>query len=190
VRTLGLVAKTGWALAVVLDGSDGGATVLERCRIDLVPPALPANVYHVAAELDLDSGAAEQLVADVQEEAERNAVAAIGDLAAKYELGAVGLVAASGRVPDRLAAILASHSLVHAAEGELIRNALERGADAAGLPVVRTRQKDLIATAADLLGLDEDAVRGRLADMGRPLGPPWRQEHKDAALAGWLALAG
>jgi len=30
----------------------------------------------------------------------------------------------------------------------------------------------------------------RVADLGKPLGPPWSQDQKCAALAAWLALSG
>jgi hypothetical protein len=187
MRSAGLVAKTGWAVAVVLDGPADAPSVLDRLRIELVPSDLPANVYHVA--LDLDAVAGERLVAEVQKCADDHAATAVTELAAAFHVKAIGLVAASGTVPDQLSAILASHTLVHAAEGELIRDALNSGALAAGLPVVRTRQKDLVVAASTALGLDEHDLRARLVELGRPLGAPWRQEQKDAALAAWLALA-
>jgi len=99
-------------------------------------------------------------------------------------------VAASGHVPGDLAAIFASHTLLHAAEGELVREALSEAAAAADLPVVRHRQKELLAIAQRVLGLGDDEVRARLARLGQGLGPPWRQEQKDAALAAWLTIAG
>jgi hypothetical protein len=32
------------------------------------------------------------------------------------------------------------------------------------------------------------AVRGRIGDMGRDIGPPWAADQKRAALVAWLAL--
>jgi hypothetical protein len=54
---------------------------------------------------------------------------------------------------------------------------------------VRHRQKELAAAAERQLGLDSDALRVRLAALGQVVGPPWRQEQKDAALAAWLTRA-
>ena len=39
------------------------------------------------------------------------------------------------------------------------------------------------------LGLSADELTRRLAEFGRTLGPPWRQDEKLATLAAWLALA-
>ena len=43
------------------------------------------------------------------------------------------------------------------------------------------------ATAA-ALGVGLEGVAGRVADLGRGLGPPWREDQKLAAAAAWLAL--
>jgi hypothetical protein len=188
MSAVGLVAKTGWAVAVVVDGSAADPVVVDRRRLDLLRPGTPGHVYHAAAELE--PGPAEVLVAHVHQEALAGACRGLAALTKDHPIDAVGLVAASGRVPDDLAAILASHTLLHAAEGELVREALCEAAAAADLPVVRHRQKELLATATRVLGLGEAEVRARLAGLGQGLGAPWRQEQKDAALAAWLTIAG
>ena len=187
LRAVGLVAKTGWAVAVVLDGPPGDPVVVDRRRLDLLQEGTPGHVYHAAAELAPDAAAA--LVARVRQEALDGATRTLIALTAEHGVDAVGLVAASGRVPDDLAAIFASHTLLHAAEGELVREALSEAAAAADLPVVRHRQKELVATANRVLDLRDDEVRARLTLLGQRVGAPWRQEQKDAALAAWLALA-
>jgi hypothetical protein len=188
MSAVGLVAKTGWAVAVVLDGSAVEPVVVDRRRLDLLPPGTPGHVYHAAAELE--AGPAQALVASVQQEALDGASRGLAALRAEHPVDTVGLVVASGRVPDDLAAIFASHTLLHAAEGELVREALSEAAAAADLPVVRHRKKELVATAERVLGLGEDELRARLALLGQGVGAPWRQEQKDAALAAWLSLAG
>jgi len=188
VTTVGLVAKTGWAAAVVLDGTAAEPVVVDRCRLDLLRPGTPAHVYHAAAELDGPEAA--RLVSKVRTEAVDGARRTLTALADRHGVDRVALVAASGHVPDDLAAIFASHTLLHAAEGELVREALTEAAAAADLPVVRHRQKDLAALAERQLGLEEAARRARLTALGQAVGPPWRHEHKDAALAAWLTLAG
>jgi hypothetical protein len=188
MSAVGLVAKTGWAVAVVLDGSAADPVVVDRRRLDLLQPGTPGHVYHAAA--DLEPGPAEALVAHVHKEALEGARRGLAALTEEHAVAAVGLVAASGHVPDDLAAIFASHTLLHAAEGELVREALSEAAAAADLPVVRHRKKEFVATAQRVLGLAEDEVRARLALLGQGLGAPWRQEQKDAALAAWLTIAG
>ncbi len=185
---VGFVAKTGWALGVVVTGPVEEPAVAARLRLELVGEALPANVFHVAADLPLDD--ARRLARQVSEAAARVARRTVPELADQHGVSVVGVVGASGAGPDDVAAIVRSHALVHAAEGELVREALAEGAGAAGVPVVRIRRADLGATAERVLGLGPEALRAALVDLGRPVGPPWRQEQRDAALVAWLARAG
>ena len=175
----GFVARTGWAVVVVVDRSQARPRVLHRDRIELVRD-LPANVYHRAVELTLDE--AEALVDAVRNEADAAAHAAVAGLIRVHGVTAVGVVTGGTRLPDSLAPILASHALVHAAEGELYRDALIDAATDAGVAV------HLTPTAA-LDGDDLAPAREHLASLGRELGPPWRREQKDAALAAVAALA-
>src|SRR5206468_12652348 len=58
MTTLGLVAKTGWAAAVVLDGPVDDPVVVDRRRLDLLPPGTPGHAYHAAAALAPPAAAA------------------------------------------------------------------------------------------------------------------------------------
>jgi hypothetical protein len=44
--------------------------------------------------------------------------------------------------------------------------------------------------AQQALGSERGELLRRLAELGRPLGPPWSQDEKFAALAAWLAICG
>jgi hypothetical protein len=57
------------------------------------------------------------------------------------------------------------------------------------LPVLAVRERELMARCTADLGLSADQITRRLAEFGRALGPPWRQDEKVATLAAWLALA-
>ena len=57
------------------------------------------------------------------------------------------------------------------------------------LPVLAVRERELMARCTADLGLSADRIVHRLAELGRALGPPWRQDEKLATLAAWLALA-
>jgi hypothetical protein len=50
-------------------------------------------------------------------------------------------------------------------------------------------ERDAISNASGLLRRMEPEIQARLQKLGRPLGPPWRQDEKLAALVAWLALA-
>jgi hypothetical protein len=100
----------------------------------------------------------------------------------------VGLAAKTSQLPESLEKILASHALLHAAEGDLYREALAEAAAACGLPVAGFPPKELYGDAAVQLGIDEGAVRDLIARTGKAIGSPWRADHKEATLAAVLAL--
>jgi hypothetical protein len=85
--------------------------------------------------------------------------------------------------------ILSSHALIHTAEGELFRNAVASACEDQGLPVSRVKERELLADAGKQLGMSAEEVQRQVADMGRPLGAPWGQDQKYAALIAWMALA-
>ena len=100
-----------------------------------------------------------------------------------------GILLASGRPLPGLAATLASHALIHTAEGELFREALAQASESAGLTVLGVREREAYERGAAALRLASDKLRLRLSEMGRAVGAPWTQDEKLAALAAWLVLA-
>jgi hypothetical protein len=192
---IGLRAHSGWAAFVVV-AEDGRSSpvVVGRSRIEMVDPKSPQCVqpYHAAEGLPLPR--AEALVEGCTAVARRfalssfeNAVGALKD--AGHTLVGCGLLLSAARPASSLAAILASHALIHAAEGDLFRDALARAAEACRLPLTRVREKELLAEAGRALRLGEEALRARLNAMGKEIGPPWRQDEKLAALVAWLCLS-
>jgi hypothetical protein len=167
---------------VALGDDDGTVAVLERCRIELIDPELPRQMYHAAAELGLDGGAAD-LVRRAERSARETTTRAVGALIADLshlrgaDVVGVGLPAGKTRVPAELANVLRSHARLHAAEGELYREVLGEACD---LPVHFVAPHELAA--------QKDARREALAELGRAVGPPWRQDEKDATICAWLAL--
>lgn len=105
------------------------------------------------------------------------------------EIVACGLIGASGRVPDSVEAILASHAAIHSAEGELYRDAIAHACERAHLPLLRIKQKEIFSAAAETLGKSTTQIQSALVAMGRDVGPPWGEDQKLAALAAWVALA-
>jgi phosphoserine phosphatase len=92
------------------------------------------------------------------------------------------------RLPSALETILASHALLHAAEGDLYREALAEAAASSGLAVAGFPPKELYSEAAAQFGVTEAVMRELLARTGKAIGSPWRADHKEAALAALLAL--
>jgi hypothetical protein len=190
--TIGLRAHTGWAVAVALAGAPAAPAVVDRRRLDLTDPEVPRQAFHVAA--GLDAGAAEALVEratrTAEALAERTVRGLVGELrSAGHQVAAAGVALGGGRRLGTLARILASHAAMHAAEGELYREALVHASAACGLPVTGVPERDLYDRAAAALRVPIGDLRRRVVELGRACGPPWAQDQKSAALVAWVALA-
>ena len=86
--------------------------------------------------------------------------------------------------------ILAVHFRMHKAEGVLFRDALARAAAECGLKVVAIPEKRLAEEAERALRTPMETVQKSLARLGKPIGPPWGKDQRDAALAAAIALQG
>ena len=115
--------------------------------------------------------------------------AALADLRTDgYEVVGAIVLTASGKPLPPLESILASHALIHTADGEHFRDALALAGKQHRLPVVRIREKDLVAQAVKTLGRAAPALQATVTAWGKPLGPPWTQDQKLSALGAWLGL--
>lgn len=191
---LGLRAHSGWAALVAVAGTRKSIEVIDRRRVELADTAIPGSKqpYHAAEGLELKK--AERIVdgciGGARLLARQAFRAVIDDLRKKgHEAVGCGLLLASGRPLPALESILASHALIHTADGELFRNALVHASENCGLPVTRVRERELYARGAQELRVPAEELQRRVAELGRTIGPPWRQDEKLAALVGWLALS-
>jgi hypothetical protein len=191
---LGFRAHSGWAALVAVGGSAGSPTAIVRRRIELADPAIAGSVqpFHAAEQLDLKK--AEKLIQLCTDSTNALARQALRDVIhdlRKMHYQAVGscILLASGRPVGTLDSILASHAMIHTAEGEFFRNALRRASEASAMPVTGVKEREILGRSASELGLPAEELRRRTVEMGRLLGPPWRQDEKLATLAGWLVLA-
>ncbi len=182
---IGLRAHSGWAAAVAISGPSGAPAVIMRRRIEMRERGAtgPSQPYHAAVGLELDEAA--QVIERCSASAAALATAALRGMAEElgklgHRVTGCGLLLASGRPLPPLEKILASHPLLHTAEGELFREALRSAVRACGFPLVETKERELFAQSGDL--------EQHLAAMGKAIGPPWRQDEKFAAAAAWLAL--
>ena len=191
---LGFRAHSGWTAAVAVAGSYPSGTVIDRRRIELVDERTSRSLqpYHAAAEMKFVEAEkwVKRCIDRTQALAHQAVRALIDELGKKgHRVVACGVVLASGRALPPLETILAAHPLIHTAEGELFRNALSSAGKQCGVAVTGVKERELYARASAELGVQEDELRRRLADLGKALGPPWRQDEKSATLAAWLALA-
>jgi len=181
VRVLGVHSRTGSAEAVAVSVTRGGPTLLGRWTLDLLDGD-ERQIFHVVAGLPL--AGAEPRVAAVVEHATAIATNRIAEITQRVgRLAAVGVIVGDFPVPDSLAAILASHTLMHAAEGAMFRDALLDAATTAGVRAVGVSRN--LATER-LVG----DLAGPVAGVGVAAGRPWRKEHKLATVAALMAAAG
>ena len=189
---IGLRAHSGWAALVAVVGPVASPAVVARRRIDLAGPDIPKQPYHAAENLSLAK--AEELLARCVAGSRRLASEGVSETLSALRrdgrsVSACALLLASGRKLPELSAVLASHALIHTADGEHFRDALRHAAARAKLPLAAIPEKEIWQRAAARLGVPEDELARRVAALGRPLGPPWTRDQKLAALAAWTALA-
>jgi len=162
---------------VAVAGTIDAPQIIERRRIIIGNLKQP---YHAAAELPLFQ--AEELVQNAIESSRALAAEAISATvkalrAHGHEVAGCGVVLGSGKPLPALEKILASHALIHTAEGELFRDVLVYAAEQYRLPVTGVREKNLDARSL-----------ARIGSLGRLIGPPWTQDQKYATVAAFKAL--
>jgi len=174
---IGVMARTGQAVAVALSGTAAAPRFRARREIELVPRGQAAQPYHAAAGMDL--AAAAELIAQTESAAEKAAAAGLLTVAAEVPataVRAVAVVVKAVSVPGDLAGILRSHAWMHAAEGVLYREAVLAAVTECGWAARAVEQSALPAA--------EQAIEA----LGRAAGPPWRRVEKDAARAALTLL--
>ena len=189
--SIGLRAKTGRAVAVVLGGAVDAPQILKRVEIRLHDPASPATYQPYHEVLDLPWDKAQVAVRKIASKIEKIATKEIAQLVREAQAdGAivcgVGIVGAGER---KLEKIGSTHIRAHAAEGVLFCAVLETGAAANDLPNRRFDERSLEKTAESELKVSTAKIKATLAEMGRSAGSPWRADEKAAATAAWLVLA-
>src|SRR5713226_8375929 len=191
---LGFRVHSGWTALVAVSLEKGAPLVLARERVHLVETFTYEfrQPYHTAEKMLL--GQARDFIERVRDEARRLAHRAIHGLQSDLQkqgtgLKSCGLLLASGRPLPELEKILASHAMIHTADGELFREAILHASDRFGLASTCIKERELLERAAQVLRIQPAVLIRRVAELGRPLGAPWSQDEKFATLAAWLALA-
>jgi hypothetical protein len=189
---IGFRVHSGWAAVVAVCVEKGAPVVLVKQRVHLVDTFTYEcrQPYHTAEKMQM--GQAREFIARMQAEARRLAYRAIRELESRTREQGVkvtrcGLLLASGRPLPELEKILASHALIHTADGELFREALLHASARCGLLDFTIKEKELLDRAAKVLRLKSTTLMQRVTELGRPFGAPWSQDEKFAALAAWLA---
>jgi len=196
----GVRAHSGWAALVVVAGSVRAPEILERRRISLVDRAAPSpkvpghgpeQPYHIAKELKPEK--VEAYLARSAKTASKLARSGLEEVAAAllergFRITGCGIVLASGRLLPALEKILASHPLIHTAEGEFFRNAIREACREIGIAVTGVSERDLFNLAAEKLGFPAARIKRKIDELRRSAGSPWTADQKNAAVAAFLAL--
>jgi len=190
---IGFRAHSGWAALVAVVGSLDAPEVIARRRIEIADPSIRGSKQPFHAAEPMEIAEARKHIARctsstrrLSREAIRAAIEGLRDR--RFETMDCGIVLASGRPLPKLDAILASHALIHTAEGEFFRNALVEAAEHCGLTVVGVKERELFDRAAAQFHRPADEIARRIAETGKAIGPPWTQDQKHATLAALIAL--
>ncbi|MDQ6613690.1 MAG: hypothetical protein M3083_02745 [Actinomycetota bacterium] len=192
---LGWRSHCGWAVLVGIGGSLIDPIVVHRERVVLLDGSLPRQPYHAAVDDRLSADEAAELVSRVERAAGAAATTALDAVAAKLSQSgrrvvAVGVAAGGRRIPSELSMILASHPLLHAAEGDLYEQALIEASANAGLAVTTLAPKTIFLDAACELSLTVADLGAALTATGKRAGPPWQKDHREATAVALVALSG
>ena len=189
---IGFKAHTGWASAVLVVEASGGVEIVAKGRIAMLDGFEGAAVYHRGYEGGLSAVEARPIIDAAFHQAVARAktgIAALTSAADAFALGFAAILTGAAKPLPDLDLILRSHPLVHAAEGELYRDALARACESIGLRVVRVPAKDVVRRASVAARIEEKVLLTQLARAGAASGKPWAAEHRECALAAWAALA-
>jgi hypothetical protein len=186
MTAVGFRVKSGYAIAVVLDGSRQTPRPVASRIIELSDPAVAETrqPYHDGFyKTEENAREIARRVAIVKRCAKKSVAALLRDIKSTR----AALVVGSLIDP---AAIANPHIRAHAHEGRLFRTVLEESLAAHAVDCDVIVDKQLASQAAKELGRPARAVAQTVASFGKTLGGRWRAEEKAAATAAWLALRG
>lgn len=193
---IGVRVHSGWGALVAVAG--GGSArepieIIERRRVTVIDPKMPGakQPYHFVRECEVPQAQAH--LTECAELAERLAFESIHGIIRElhgigYRVEASAILLASGRKLPALSEILASHPMLHTAEGVFFRDAFGKGCERANVRARGIRERELEKLATDAFGKRAASVHKQIESAGKTLGPPWTSDQKLAALAAMLAL--
>lgn len=190
VVTIGLRAKTGRAIAVVLGGTKDAPVVISKTEFKLTDPNIPETFQPYHEVMDLPWEQSQKAVLTFTRPIEVVARKALATMIKELQTGgfAVKKVGIVGSKDRDLARIGNYHIRAHAAEGILFRSVLELAATANKVKSRSFSDRELEGIAALELEFQSSVLKRRLNELGKPLAPPWRGDEKQAAVAAWLML--
>jgi hypothetical protein len=191
---IGVRMHSGWGALVAVSNNAGTVEVIDRRRVSLTTPGTPGanQPYHFAGNLELPE--AEKFLGNCFAASKRLAMAAVRDVVGElhgrqYRVVGSAVLLASGRPLPPLSKILASHALIHEAEGEFFREAFSKACEGLDLSVTGFRERNLNECVRATFGEAGTRMWQQISTLGRSLGPPWTKDQKTGALAALVVLA-
>jgi hypothetical protein len=191
---IGVRMHSGWGALVAVSNSAGSIEVVERRRIVVTSTGMLGvnQPYHFAENLALPE--AEKFISRCFAASKNLALTAVRDVVSElrlrqYRIVGSAVLLASGRPLPPLAKILASHAVIHAAEGEFFREVFSNACQNLALSVTGFRERDLDDCLQAAFGKAAAKLRQQIATLGRSVGPPWTTDQKHASLGALLVLA-
>jgi hypothetical protein len=180
---LGIADHLGWAVAVTASVEH---EVVDRRRVELVEPGLPAAPIHYRGK-GLDVTATQALVTEVRASAVRATAAALDEIAAALpeRVVSISLRAWPSDFPDDIATQRRAPYEARA-DAIMYRRVLAEVARARAWEVVFYDAKTVVGRAVAVLGERADDV---LYGPRATLGPPWAKDDR-VALAATIVAAG
>jgi hypothetical protein len=174
---LGIADHFGWAVAVTASADHD---VVDRRRIELIEPGLPAAPIHYEGKR-LDVAAAAALVAKVRASVLRATSAALDEIAAAVPepVVSISLRAWPPDFPDDIAVQLRPPYEARV-DAIMYRQVLSELAHARGWDVHLYHAKSVVGQAVRLLGERAEEV---LLGLRATLGSPWTKDHQMALAA-------
>ena len=181
---VGFRVKSGFAIAVTLEGPASAPSVVSRRVIEMSDSAVPETrqPYHDGFyRTEEDAREIARRVKIVKRCATQSIAALLKDTGATR----AGLIVGSLIEPEKVGN---PHIRAHASEGRLFRTVLEDALTSRGVRCEVIVEKKLPARSAEGLRRPAREIARTLDGFGKVLGSPWRADEKAAATAAWLSL--
>ncbi|HEX6048472.1 MAG TPA: hypothetical protein VFZ21_04365 [Gemmatimonadaceae bacterium] len=189
---VGVEDHYAWANLVSIYTHGADVALLDRRRVTLLDPRLPAAPYHHDSR-HLSLPEAEQLVLEVGASANDHAAAALSALLDDLAPAACGGLAIRvpplPRMPASAAEALGDARVMNRADGMIYHDALTRAATQLGLNVTFFEKGNVLVRVAESCGTTAQELERRLKALGHAHGPPWRSGHVLACAGALLAQA-
>jgi hypothetical protein len=178
--SIGIEDHYAWANVVSITAAGSDEILLDRRRVELLDPPLPASPYHHDT-LHLPPSAAEKLVQDVKMSANSRAMTALSSLITELAparcRGVAIRVPPLSHLPATVAEVHADTWVMNRADGMIYHQALTEASAQLNLRVCYFEPATVLAHAAQARGTTARDLEHRLKAFGTTHGPPWRKGH-------------